>query len=101
MSLASHPLVKKLEEKFLPEFEKVAAKIREDFPNVSVRVYASESGSLTEFQGYNFWIECSFKDKFEGENDDVYFGVDLCHVTTVPKISADVSWGNSVGLYRS
>ena len=49
MSVTSHPLVKKLEEKLLPEFEKVAEKIRKEIPNVSVRVYASESGSATEF----------------------------------------------------
>ena len=44
MSLASHPLVKKLEEKLLPEFEKVAAKIREEIPNVSGYIGSSSSG---------------------------------------------------------
>src|SRR5215204_2738267 len=85
-------LVKKLEEKLLPEFEKVAEKIRATIPDVLVQVYSSSSGSLTGFQGYDFWIDCIFTDSAT-ENDNVALGVALCHITTIPRICADVSWG--------
>lgn len=44
-----NPLIKKLEARLLPEFEKIAEKIRQEIPKVKVNVYASSSGSLTEF----------------------------------------------------
>jgi hypothetical protein len=85
------PLVKKLEERLLPEFEKVAGKIRLIIPNILVTVYSSSSGSETEFQGYDFWIDCIFTD-CNTESDNVVLGVELCHITTTPRISADVGW---------
>ena len=87
-----NPLVKKLEARLLPEFEEVAEKIRATSPDVLVRVYPSSSGSLTEFQGYEFWIDCDFI-KPLGEFDNVTLGVAFCHITTIPRIHADVSWG--------
>ena len=85
-------LVKKLEERLLPEFEEVAEKIRATIPDVLVRVYSSSSGSLTEYQGYDFWIDCILTNHYS-ETDNVALGVQLCHITTTPRISADVCWG--------
>ena len=93
MSLDSHPLVKKLEERLLPEFEEIAEKIRNEIPDVFVKVYSSSSGSLTEFQGRDFLIDCIFTDYYR-ETDNVALGVNLCHITTIPRISADVVWGS-------
>lgn len=91
--LIRNPLIKKLEERILPEFEKVAEKIRQEIPNIKVNVYASSSGSQTEFQGYDFWVDCIFTDCLM-ETDYVSLGVELCHITTIPRISADVCWGS-------
>lgn len=96
MSLASHPLVKKLEEKLLPEFEEVAKQIKIRFPKIKTSISASPTGSLTQYQGYSFFIECSF-DELEDETDSVFLGVELGHLTAVPKIDASVDWGQPKG----
>lgn len=88
-----NPLVKKLEERLLPDFESVAEKIRTIISDVSVQVYSSSIGSLTEFQGHDFWIDCIFI-KPISETDNVALGVELCHITTIPRIYAGVTWGS-------
>jgi len=97
MSLASHPLVKKLEKRLLPEFQKIADRINQTVPNVSARAYSSSIGSLTEFQGHSFFIDCLLSDASYDETDNVALGVELCHLTTIPRISADVCWGHPSG----
>lgn len=92
-----NPLVTKLEEKLLPEFQKIADRINQTIPNVTVRVYSCSSGSLTSFQGYDFFIDCGLTDASYDETDNVALGVSLCHLTTIPRISADVCWGYPSG----
>jgi hypothetical protein len=93
-----HPLVKKLEERHLPEFEEIAERIRREIPNVSVRVYSAEVGSLTQYQGHGFYIDCLFLGAFEdSEPDNVGLIVGLGYLTTSPRISADVGWGYPSG----
>jgi hypothetical protein len=91
-----HPLVKKLEEKLLPEFKKLAEEIKIRFPYIMTTIDASPTGSLTQYQGYSFYIECFF-DELEDETDAVFFGVSLGHLTTIPKIDASVGWGGPAG----
>ncbi len=92
-----HPLVKELEEKLLPEFEKVAEKINKTFSNISARAYGYSVGSLTQYQGHGFCIDCIFADASNDETDNVALTVNLGHLTTVPKIDADVGWGHPSG----
>lgn len=93
-----NPLVKKLGEKLLPEFEKVAEKIRREIPNVTASVYAHEVGAETQHQGYSFGVECGFLENVpDDEPDNVGLDINLGHLTTVPKISADVGWGYPSG----
>ncbi len=91
-----HPLVKKLEEKLLPEFKKLAEEIKIRFPNIMTTIDASPTGSLTQYQGYSFYIECFFNE-LEDETEEVFFGVSLGHLTTIPKIDASVGWGQPLG----
>ena len=97
MSLSSHPLVKKLEEKLLPEFQEIVDQINQTIPDVSVTIDSSPTGSLTDFQGYSFHIDCLFTKNISSENDNVCLGVGLCHLTTTPKIDAYVCWGHPSG----
>lgn len=92
----NHPLVKKLEERLLPEFEEVIKQIKVRFPRVNTYITASTVGSLTSYQGYSFYIECLF-DELEDETDSVFFGVCLGHLTTIPKIDASSGWGQPFG----
>ena len=89
-------LVKKLEERLLPEFEKIAEKIRQEIPNVRVDVYSDTVGSLTQYQGYGFWIDCLFTADY-GETDNVGLDVSLGYLTTIPRICAGVGWGYPSG----
>jgi hypothetical protein len=88
-------LVRELEERLLPEFEEVAAKIRRETPNVMVSVYSSSTGSLTTYQGHNFDIDCIFTDASDNETDNVCLQVGLGHLTTTPKIYAEAGWGDA------
>ena len=92
-----NPLVKKLEEKLLPEFEKVAAKIREEIPNILITVYSGEVGSATQFQGYDFGMDCIFTNASDDETDNVALDVCLGYLTTKPRICAGVGWGHPSG----
>ncbi len=89
-----NPLVAKLEEKLLPEFRKIANRINQTIPNVSARAYSSSSGLLTEFQGHDFFIDCILTDASHDETDNVALGIQLCHLTTIPRISVGVCWGH-------
>lgn len=85
-----NPLVKKLEEKLLPEFEKIAEQINRTIPNVKASIYANAVGSLTQYQGYDFGIECLLEDALDSEPDYVVLDVSLGYLTTTPRICADV-----------
>ncbi|MEP6900799.1 MAG: hypothetical protein ABJA66_03555 [Actinomycetota bacterium] len=80
----------------MPEFEEIAEKIRQEIPNVIVTVSSDTIGSQTQFQGYDFWIECLFTSDYE-ETDNVALTVGLGHLTTTPRIEAGVIWGYPSG----
>lgn len=96
-----HPLVKKLEEKLLPEFEEVAEKIRRETVNINVSVDGYSVGAATQYQGYGFCIDCILTDASSNESDNVALCVSLGHLTTIPKIDADVSWGYPSGYIEA
>jgi hypothetical protein len=53
-------------------------------------------GSLTDYQGYAVGVECAFS-KVALNVSDVALSVDLCHLTSTPKLMADVTWGHPSG----
>lgn len=88
-------LVAKLEEKLLPEFRKIADRINQTIPNVMASAYGSSVGSLTQFQGYSFGIDCILTDASDDETDNVALDVCLGYLTTTPRICAGVGWGEA------
>ncbi len=88
-----NPLVKKLEERLLPEFEEIAGKIRREVPNIGVKVL-SFSGGLGIYLGHHFSINCWLKDDYYNDNDNLDLQVSIEQITTIPRISADVFWGS-------
>lgn len=97
-----NPLVKKLEEKLLPEFQKIVYEINETIPNVIANVQSFETGSATDYQGYDFYISCIFTDNLLAEeSDNIALGVELCNLTTTPRINADVCWGHPSGYVEA
>ena len=101
MSLSSHPIVKKLEEKLLPEFQEIVERINKTIPNVFANVQSYGVGSESEYQGYNFYISCLFKADILYEADEVADNlalvVSVFNLTTTPKINANVCWGHPSG----
>ena len=90
-------VVENLEHKLLTPFNELAERLRAEFPNVWTKVYSQSVGSLTEYQGHQIVIDCLLKDAPDDRPDNVALGVDLRHLTTVPKIDADVCWGHPSG----
>lgn len=86
-----HPLVEKLEKRLLPEFEEVAERIRQEIPNIGVKVLSFSGGSGV-YLGYHFSINCWLKDEYYNDNDYLDLQVSLERITTTPRISADVCW---------
>lgn len=95
-----NPLVKKLEDRLLPEFEEVAAKICKEIPNVSARV-SSFSVGLDEFLGHGYCISCLFNNSLAYDTDLVDLCVSLSHLATTPKIDACVCWGHPSGFVEA
>src|SRR5215217_8083072 len=87
-------LVKTLEEKLLPGFEGLAKRLMAEFPNIGARAYSSSVGSLTEYQGHGFFVDCMLTDAPDDQADNVALEVSLAYLTTKPRINADVSWGH-------
>jgi hypothetical protein len=101
MSKIMNSLIATLKEKLLPEFKEITNQINRTIPNVSAKTYGSSSGSLTEYQGYSFFIDCIFTGDIMSETDNVCLTVELCHITTSPRISADVGWGHPSGYIEA
>lgn len=81
-----NPLIKKLEERLLPEFEEIAEKIRREMLDVKVTVKSCLFG-LPHKMHYCI-INCSY-----GLYDD--YDIELCvvlHLHDTPRINADVCW---------
>ncbi len=90
------PLVAKLEKRLLPAFEEVAAKIRQEIPNVSVSVESYSVGS-DEHLGHGYAISCLLIPSWDYEIDLVDMCVNLSHLVKTPKIDAYVCWGHPSG----
>lgn len=97
-----HPLVVRLEETLLPEFRRIANQINQIFPNFEASVYSGSVGSLTQYQGYDFGIECLILDASDDEPDYIVLQVGLGYLTTNPRICADAgkaSFKNWSGMF--
>jgi hypothetical protein len=90
--LMKHPLVEKLEKRLLPEFEEVAEKIRQEIPDVDVKVQTYSIGSDVHL-GHCFVISSLLKTDYCDDYDDLALQVWLERITTTPRINADVCWG--------
>jgi hypothetical protein len=86
-----HPLVEKLEQRLLPEFEEVAERIRQEIPHVSVQVLSRSSG-LENYLRHWININCWLKGAYYLEDVDLDLEVGIEHLATKPRIDATVCW---------
>ena len=67
------------------------------FPALKFNVWHGQVGSLTEHQGYDFGVECAFPHSPANASDNVALSVDLCNLTSTPRVMAEVMWGHPSG----
>lgn len=85
-----HPLVKQIEEMFLPGLNRLASEMRERYPELSFNVWSTAVGTLTEYQGHDVGIECCFQRSSRDVADNVALTINLCHLTSTPRMMLDV-----------
>lgn len=95
--LNMHPLAQHVEELFLPELERLASQLSGQFPALTFNVWHSPTGTLTEYQGYDVGLECVFPKSADDGPDNVALSIDLCHLTSTPRLMASVGWGHPSG----
>ncbi|HLM03100.1 MAG TPA: hypothetical protein VK400_18760 [Pyrinomonadaceae bacterium] len=91
-----HPLVEKLEKRLLPEFEKIAEKIRREIPNVLANIESHSSG-FDEYSGHAINISCLLTKDYFTESDNVALCIGISTLVSTPKIDACVCWGHPSG----
>lgn len=92
-----HTLVGQIEELFLPELERLAAEMQQLHPNLRFNLAHSPIGSLTGYQGHCLGVECVFPRVAENVSGNVALSLDVCHLTSTPRLMADVVWGHPSG----
>jgi hypothetical protein len=92
-----HPLVEQIDELFLPELQRLASDLQQRYAHLGFNVWHSTVGSLTDYQGYDFGVECRFPNVTQKGTDNLALTIGLCHLTSTPKLMADVVWGHPSG----
>src|SRR5262245_9498714 len=91
----------KIESDILALFRRKADELSMKYPNVKARAYSSPVGSATQYQGHGIAIDCLLTNAPIDQSDNVSLSVSLCHLTTQPKINADVCWGHPSGTVEA
>ena len=92
-------VIKEIIKSVKPKLEQHAQELRVMFPNIVITVWNSNTGSLTNYKGYDIGIDCFLHDVKNGQADNVALSIDLKHLTTDPKIvAAGVVWGHPSGF---
>lgn len=94
-----HPLVEQVESLFLHELERLAADLRKRFSAFQFNVYRGPVGDLTEYQGYDVGLECIFPSASSGGSENISLSVDLCHLTSKPKVMARAEGGKESSTF--
>ena len=92
-----HSSVEQIKELFLPEVQHLASEMRQQCPKLRFNVWHDSVGSRTAYQGYSLGVECVFQRVAADVSDNVALCIDLCNLTTTPRLMADVAWGHPSG----
>jgi hypothetical protein len=89
--------VARLEERLQPHLTAIADELAAEFPSMEISVYGGAVGSLTEWQGHDFGVECVFP----GVADNVALAIEVAQLTTRPQLTGlDVAWGYPSGHFE-
>jgi hypothetical protein len=73
-------------------FRDLAAELARRHPEARFTVQNRPSGAATVYQGHDLCVECFWPGRERDEPDGVVLEVQLCHLTTTPRVNADVCW---------
>ena len=95
--MKGNDLIRALEEQYVPLLTKLAGDLGESYPGLKFSVYTYPVGSETSHAGHSMGLECLFPEQPLDQSDNVCLEVSLCHLTTRPRLMADVVWGHPSG----
>jgi hypothetical protein len=75
-------------------FRELAAELAGRHPEARFSVQSVPVGTGTAYQGHMLYVECFWPGRGPEDADNVLLEVQLCHLTTAPRINADVCWGH-------
>jgi hypothetical protein len=81
-------------EMFGPSFEDLTERLRRIHPRARFSVSSCPIGSATSYQGFLLYAECFWPDTPPNAPDHVVLEVQLCHLTSTPRVNADVCWAD-------
>ncbi|MCP3143012.1 hypothetical protein [Pyxidicoccus xibeiensis] len=87
-----------LRSRLLPVLERWAEELALAHPEMQVKTWDWTVGTLTDWQGHDFGIDCLLPGRPPDESDSVALSVAFKHLDRAPLIhSADVVWGHPSG----
>jgi hypothetical protein len=98
--LRHHPLVLELGRRIVPILSEATMNLAQVRAGARPYVYSQSVGSLTEYQGYDFGIECVTANVAQDKPDNIALQVGLCRLGDRPRIMIDVAWGTRVATSR-
>jgi hypothetical protein len=75
-------------------FRELVDDLARQHPEAIFRVRNAPVGTATTFQGHMLYVECYWPGRGPDVPDNLILEVELCHLTTAPRINADVCWGH-------
>jgi hypothetical protein len=87
-----HPVVKQIEDLFLPHLERLTSEMRERFQSLNFNVWRWPSETKSEYIDYDIGVECLFPLP-KGDTDNVALMIELCFLNSKPRLMASVGWG--------
>jgi hypothetical protein len=87
-------IVQTIEAEYLPRLASLARELLNDYPGLLFYVGSTPVGRTTAFEGHSVYLSCLWPDRSGGEADEVALGISVCHITSEPRVSADVCWGD-------
>lgn len=79
---------------FEQPFRDLAAELVCRHPEAHFSVHSLPVGTGTAYQGHMLCVECVWLGRGPDEPDNVLLEVELCHLTSTPRVNADICWGH-------
>lgn len=73
-------------------FQKLADELARRHPEARFSVQSLPSGAATAFQGHMLYVQCFWPGRGPDDADGVLLEIELCHLTTTPRVNAGVCW---------